>query len=249
LTKINVDIKEFIQKMIDVKNWEEQNYKRTGNRRLPNYILLSNGKRVLRDNWLDAVKRYYEWMKKENKVPRYIEVEIVNDKKEDKKRWYYPTVLFKQDVGGGSFGHVWYPNRNKLHTGVDVDRNKIFQPVRSIGDGKVMVYSDNKDWDDCVIIEYEAVIDNKPKKFCATYWHLEKVTDKVKVKKNVKAGEQIGVIGRVDTNQITGPAHLHFSIWNDSYKPLAMKGALDPNQFPAKFIEPYKFLSKLGAVR
>lgn len=238
-----VPIKEYIEKINDVKEWEDRLVATKDERRLPNYIILNDGTRVTRKDWLDSLKRFQEWTAKNNKLPNFVYVNPMKSAdSSSKKVFYYPTVRFIQDVGSGAFGDKWYPNKAKRHAGVDVDREKIGLAVRSVGEGVVKHYSNNYRWDSVLCIEH-------PEHFCSTYWHLEKVPSRLRPGAKVKAGEQIGVIGRVDSHQWTGPAHLHFGIYNSTYTATAIKGALEPKLFPTRFVEPYGFLKNLGAIK
>jgi len=244
-----VEIKEFIQKMGDVKKWEDDNYKKTGKRRLPNYIIFKDGSEALIADWLDAVKRYSTWMAQNKVVPNYVNVKIrdKNTSAPGKQVYYYPTSTFTQDVGGGCFGCTWIPNKNKKHCGVDVDRMQIYLPVRAVTDGTVKYVSNNYRWDWVVCIEHPSIPGIAPEGWCSTNWHLERVPQQLKAGIRVKAGEQIGVIGRVEPHQWTGPAHLHFGVWKGKYNSNAIKGALNISEYPLKFIDPYNFLKQVDA--
>jgi len=241
-----VEITEFIQKMADVKKWEDDNYKKTGKRRLPNYVIFKDGSEALIADWLDAVKRYSTWMAQNKVVPNYVNVKIrdKNTSAPGKQVYYYPTSTFDQDVGSGCFGCTWIPNKNKKHCGVDVDRNDVGKAVRSIAPGTVVYVTDqgnDDDWDYGVGIKHSIIINGKTYTYYTISWHLEQV--KVKTGQTVKAGQQLGVIGNVDPGQYTGVAHLHFGV----SKAFSTKGALYPSEFPGPFIEPFAFLKKIGA--
>jgi len=241
-----VKIEEFINKMNEIKKWEDENFKKTGQRRLPNNVIFRDGSEALIADWLDAVKRYSTWMSENKVVPNYVNVKIKdkNTSASGKQIYYYPTSTFDQDVGSGCFGCTWIPNKNKKHCGVDVDRGDVGKAVRSIADGKVVYVTDpenDDDWDYGVGIKHPILVDGKIKYYYTISWHLEKI--KVKTGQTVKAGQQLGVIGKVDPGQYTGVAHLHFGVSTS----FSTKGALYPADFPGPFIEPYSFLKAIGA--
>ena len=237
-----VEITEFIEKMNEIKKWEDDNYKKTGQRRLPDYVIFKDGFEALIDDWLDAVKRYSSWMAQNKVVPNYVIVKIrdKNTSAPGKQVYYYPTSTFNQNVGNGCFGCTWIPNKTKKHCGVDVDRGDVGRDVRSIADGKVIYVTDPEnvnDWDYGVGIKHNILGET----YYTISWHLEKI--KVKKGQTVKAGQKLGVIGKVDPGQYTGVAHLHFGV----SKSFSTKGALYPSEFPGTFIEPFAFLKKIGA--
>jgi len=244
MTTKKVDINEFLDKQKEVKKWEDNYLKKSGKRRLPNYVIFKDGYRARISDWIDAVKRYTAFMQTKGYVPKYVNVVVYKPEAKPTPKpeatYYYPTTTFTQDVGSGCFGCTWIPNKNKKHCGVDVDRGDVGKAVRSIADGKVVYVTDpenDDDWDYGVGIKHNI----NSETYYTISWHLEKI--KVKTGQTVKAGQQLGVIGKVDPGQYTGVAHLHFGV----SRSFSTKGALYPSEFPGPFIEPFAFLKKIGA--
>lgn len=236
-----VDINEFITKQLDIKAWEDKQVKTSKKRRLPNYVIFKDGYRARISDWLNALQRYISFLKVKGYTPNYVNVEVYKPTPKPQPKpepvYYYPTTTFTQDVGSGCFGCTWYPNKAKKHAGVDVDRNDVGKPVRAIADGEIIYLSNNYQWDYGIGIKHKI----NGKTIYTINWHLEKPT--VKKGQKVKAGQKLGVIGRVDPGQYTGVAHLHFGV----SKSFSTKGALYPSEFPGTFIEPFAFLKKIGA--
>lgn len=238
MTTKKVDINEFLDKQKEVKKWEDNYLKKSGKRRLPNYVIFKDGYQAKISDWIDAVKRYTAFMQTKGYVPKYVNVAVYKPEVNSK-----PSLILTEPVKCyysdqppmWHFGHDWYAG--KIHVGKDVCRNQNAEVV-SIADGTVKQSYDSTTWAGVIVVEYNY----EGHRFTAVYWHINRSR---KVGDKVKRGEKIGTIYRglrAKSGQSDVNDHLHFGVRIGKYdSTYSQKGALYKTNIHG-FVDPDKFL-------